>query len=182
MNRSIYLKQKVRSYYNNQYYETYVTPSISETRWYTCPFGYNFKENFYSWEIGQPGPTCVVSLVEEKDPCKSDRAGNRGGGNYAGNPIDCGTRHKLQVETDYTGSSTFPLRLQRTYRSANNPLWTGLRSSTYYAIPRTLGAGWRHNYHRFIKYYETQGVATAYVYRDTILPTFFTLTRDKEAA
>jgi hypothetical protein len=58
--RTIYMSQRVRSVFDNgNSFEHFISINTAGMFYYKCAAGYSFKENFSTWEIGQPGPTCV---------------------------------------------------------------------------------------------------------------------------
>ncbi len=64
----------------------------------------------------------------------------------ATNPINVATGNKVQLETDYTGTGTYPLSLQRIYNSSES-----IRSTN-------IGQHWRHSYDRAIHEIDTDNV------------------------
>jgi YD repeat-containing protein len=77
-------------------------------------------------ELSLAASDLIQQADEEKDDgCSIDCA--------TGNPINYGTGNKFQIEVDYEGTGSFPLRFQRSYNSR---------------VPVTtfLGNNWRHNY------------------------------------
>jgi YD repeat-containing protein len=68
-----------------------------------------------------------------------------------GNPINVGTGNKFDVHTDYTGTGSFPLVLQRIYNSNDSVAST------------RIGQHWRHSYDKVIS--NTSAAAVVNVYR-----------------
>jgi RHS repeat-associated protein len=61
----------------------------------------------FSWDSVAHG--CVASPPAQKQVCSTDRS--------LGDPCDAGTGNESHVETDYTGTGSFPLTFSRTYNS-----------------------------------------------------------------
>lgn len=81
---------------------------------------------------GLADPNTGQCGIPKCDTCAATIAGGNGS-----NPIDSATGNKHQVETDYTGSGSFPLHLERTYNSAR---------TLFDNMPVPLGVGWTHTY------------------------------------
>lgn len=89
--------------------------------------------------------TCVAEApAKSASTCPSAGQGARSDPNKpdnpcpAGNPINPLTGNKFQIETDYAGAGTYPLRFERYYNSN-----TGVGSGR-------IGARWRHTFDRSI--------------------------------
>lgn len=60
LNRIVRIKQLIRAVYDSGFYtENYNYSNNLVQLHYTCPAGFSFKENYFTWDVGQPGPTCV---------------------------------------------------------------------------------------------------------------------------
>ena len=80
----------------------------------------------------------------------------------AGNPVNIGTGNKYQVEEDYAGSGSTPLRFIRYY---NNQLWTGISIPSPEWKRSRLGINWRGHYDRYIRFSNSVAIPTVYAYR-----------------
>jgi YD repeat-containing protein len=69
----------------------------------------------YQYPTNNQGQRCPPVDYDELDGCKNDRTSSPGTG--FGNPIDCATGQKVQIETDYQGAGADPLRYTRVYQS-----------------------------------------------------------------
>jgi YD repeat-containing protein len=63
----------------------------------------------YQYTTNNQGQRCPPVDYDELDGCKTNTG--------VGNPIDCATGQKVQVETDYQGAGADPLRYTRVYQS-----------------------------------------------------------------
>jgi YD repeat-containing protein len=69
----------------------------------------------YQYPTNNQGQRCEPIPYDERDGCKNNHASSPGTG--FGNPIDCATGQKVQIETDYQGAGADPLRYTRVYQS-----------------------------------------------------------------
>ena len=93
------------------------------------------------WRRYPASSTCTLTGLADPDTgqCgipKCDSTCLPAGGNGS-NPIDSATGNKRQIETDFVGSGSFPLRLERSYNSSR---------TLFDNMPVPLGVGWTHNY------------------------------------
>lgn len=103
-----------------------------------------FRNEFGTQEVWRKYPLsggCTLAGLADPDTgqCgipKCDNNCQYAGGNGS-NPIDSATGNKRQIETDYFGTGSFPLRLERTYNSIR---------TQFDNAPVPLGVGWRHSY------------------------------------
>jgi YD repeat-containing protein len=63
----------------------------------------------YEYPVNNQGQLCPPKEVPERDCIKSNTK--------FGNPIDCATGQKVQIDTDYQGTGADPLRYTRVYQS-----------------------------------------------------------------
>jgi YD repeat-containing protein len=83
----------------------------------------------YQYPTNNQGQRCPPVDYDELDGCKTNSASSPGTG--MGNPIDCASGQKVQIDTDYQGAGADPLHYTRVYQSppsdapANEPT-TGL--------------------------------------------------------
>lgn len=75
----------------------------------------------YPYPANNQGQRCEPVSYFERDGCNKNRTPSPGTG--FGNPIDCATGQKVQVEIDYQGAGADPLRYSRVYQSplSNDP-------------------------------------------------------------
>lgn len=69
----------------------------------------------YQYPTNNQGQRCDPIPYDELDGCKTNHASSPGTG--FGNPIDCATGQKVQIDTDYQGAGVDPLRYTRVYQS-----------------------------------------------------------------
>jgi YD repeat-containing protein len=69
----------------------------------------------YQYPANNQGQRCPPVEYVELDGCNNDRPSSPGTG--FGNPIDCATGQKVQIETDYQGAGADPIRYTRVYQS-----------------------------------------------------------------
>lgn len=107
---------------------------------------------------------------------------------FVGNPINASVGNKYQLETDFVGSGSNPLRFERHFNSfagrsmSHNGLYRfstdGNRSVRASLDPSNepslravaidvIGVNWRHTYNRAIKFSGLSGLSSASVYRQT---------------
>jgi YD repeat-containing protein len=107
-----------------------------------CPAGQSFNSATGGCEV-PPDPSCKSEASNPSsclyDQSRAPAAKQEGMPPYCpkGNPIDHGTGNKLQFESDYQGSGSVGLRLQRTYNGSS------IRNGRY-------GARWNSNYERMV--------------------------------
>ena len=138
---------------NGPYYHYYQCDAIFEGRvppqntnffmnrsYVQCPANYLSVLQNYWQEIP---PLTVTSCIRFLPPQITIDLTKKDSDFCQGNPIMPGTGNKLQVETDYVGSGSFPIVYTRTYNSL-----------------ATLGSGWRDSYARSIKVVKSPLITT----------------------
>ena len=108
----------------------------SRTCFYNTQQGQTVLGSAYSFWAGS-GYDTFCRLPTRPEPEKDSKNANPTCGH--GNPIDCSTGNKFQIETDYSATGPQPLRLTRVYHSQFD-----IRDAS-------LGSRWRHTYARSIE-------------------------------